>query len=82
MSKNSPKKGKKLADRYAKHLPGVLFRVGTELFAGVATGVFIGIFIDKYFDTSPIFIILFFFLGCAAGIMNVFRIINGVRDLF
>ena len=36
-------------------------------------GVVIGIILDNYFQTKPIFLIIFLILGFASGIFNVFR---------
>lgn len=68
--------------QHKQKLPGVLLRVGSELFAGVAAGVTIGVLLDKHYLTSPIWTITFFFLGCAAGFLNVFRVIKDNRNQF
>ncbi len=48
----------------------------TEFISGVIVSVIIGILIDRYFDTSPIFLILFIFVGFVAGIRNIYKYIN------
>ena len=52
---------------------GGAFKLGTELVAAVAVGTIIGFILDNWFDTKPWFIIIFFFLGAAAGMLNVIR---------
>ncbi len=52
---------------------GSAFKLGTELVAAVAVGTIIGFILDNWFDTKPWLIIIFFFLGTAAGILNVIR---------
>ena len=52
---------------------GQALRLGTELVAGVAIGGFIGWALDRLFDTAPFLMVVFLFLGAAAGIMNVVR---------
>ena len=52
---------------------GSAFKLGTELVAAVAVGTIIGFILDSWFDTKPWLIIIFFFLGAAAGILNVIR---------
>ena len=52
---------------------GSAFKLGTELVAAVAVGTIIGFILDGWFDTKPWLIIIFFFLGTAAGILNVIR---------
>ena len=48
-------------------------RLGTDLFSGVGVGGVIGYLIDRAADTSPIFLIVFFFIGFAAGVRNIIR---------
>ena len=52
---------------------GIAFKLGTELVAAVAVGTIIGFILDNWFDTKPWLIIIFFFLGAAAGMLNVIR---------
>ena len=52
-------------------------RVATELLAGLIIGACIGWSIDKWFNTNPWFLILFFLLGGAAGILNLWRVVTG-----
>ena len=52
---------------------GNAFKLGTELVAAVLVGTIIGFILDTWFDTKPWLIIIFFFLGAAAGMLNVIR---------
>lgn len=52
-------------------------RVATELLAGLLIGTSLGWLIDNWLNTSPLFLIIFFLLGGAAGILNLWRIITG-----
>lgn len=52
-------------------------RVATELLAGLLIGTSVGWLIDNWLNTSPLFLIIFFLLGGAAGILNLWRIITG-----
>ena len=58
---------------------GSAFRLGTELVAAVGVGTIIGFILDSWFDTKPWLIIIFFFLGTAAGILNVIRTANRMQ---
>ena len=58
---------------------GVAFKLGTELVAAVAVGTIIGFILDSLFDTKPWLIIIFFFLGAAAGMLNVIRAANRMQ---
>ena len=55
---------------------GNAFKLGTELVAAVLVGTIIGFILDTWFDTKPWLIIIFFFLGTAAGLLNVIRTAN------
>jgi ATP synthase protein I len=52
---------------------GLAFRISTELVASLFVALFIGWYVDKWLNTKPIFIIIFFFFGVGAGILNVVR---------
>ena len=52
---------------------GAAFKLSTELVVAVGIGTIIGFILDKTFGSTPWLIIIFFFLGVTAGIVNVFR---------
>ncbi len=52
---------------------GAAFKLSTELVSAVAVGTIIGFILDKTFGTKPWLIIIFFFVGVVAGMINVFR---------
>ncbi len=52
---------------------GMAMRLGIELVAGTVVGGFIGWWLDKWLGTGPFLLLTFFFLGTAAGILNVVR---------
>ncbi len=52
---------------------GKALKISTELVAAVVVGSTIGFILDNWFDTKPLLTICFFFMGVAAGILNVFR---------
>ena len=58
---------------------GNAFKLGTELVAAVGVGTIIGFILDSWFDTKPWLIIIFFFLGAAAGMLNVIRTANRMQ---
>ena len=58
---------------------GNAFKLGTELVAAVGVGTIIGFILDSWFGTKPWLIIIFFFLGAAAGILNVIRAANRMQ---
>ena len=58
---------------------GTAFKLGTELVAAVGVGTIIGFILDNWFGTKPWLIIIFFFLGAAAGMLNVIRTANRMQ---
>ena len=58
---------------------GVGLRVGVELVAAVAVGLAIGWGLDRWLHTQPWMLIVFVFLGGAAGIANVWRMLTTPR---
>jgi ATP synthase protein I len=59
---------------------GTAFKLGTELVSAVVVGTIIGFILDSWFDTKPWLIIIFFFLGSAAGIYNVIKAANKMQE--
>ena len=59
---------------------GSAFKLGTELVAAVAVGTIIGFILDNWFDTKPWLIIIFFFLGAAAGMLNVIKAAKQMQE--
>ena len=52
---------------------GKALKISTELVAAVVVGTTIGFLLDNWFGTKPILTICFFFMGVAAGILNVIK---------
>ena len=52
---------------------GLAMRAASEFVASIIVGGFIGWLLDVWLGTRPGFLIAFFFLGVAAGIVNLIR---------
>ncbi len=52
---------------------GMAVKIGVELVAALIVGVGIGWALDRWLGTKPWLMIVFFFLGSGAGILNVYR---------
>ena len=52
---------------------GVAFKLSTELVDAVVVGTIIGFILDDWFGTKPWLILIFFFVGVIAGILNVIK---------
>ena len=59
---------------------GSAFKLGTELVSAVLVGTIIGFILDNWFDTKPWLMIFFFFLGSAAGILNVIKVAKKMQE--
>ena len=59
---------------------GTAFKLSTDLVAHVAVGTIIGFILDSWFDTKPWLIIIFFFLGSIAGILNVIKTAKQMQE--
>ena len=66
------KKNKDLKQSSSSNI-GVAFKLSTEMVAAVVVGTIIGFILDNWFGTKPWLILIFFFVGVAAGILNVVR---------
>ncbi|CAO3354435.1 AtpZ/AtpI family protein [Azospirillum sp. 11R-A] len=56
---------------------GTAWRIGTELVAAMIVGVGGGLLLDRWLGTAPWGLIVMFFLGAAAGVLNVYRAVTG-----
>jgi ATP synthase protein I len=57
---------------------GLAFRIGIELVAAMIVGVGGGYLLDRWLGTAPWGLVGMFFLGAGAGIVNVYRAVNGI----
>ena len=73
IAKSKFKKNNPSAKDNEKSSFGKAFQLSTELVSAVLVATIIGFILDNWFDTKPWLIIIFFFIGVAAGIMNVIR---------
>ena len=67
-------------DREPPSSIGTAFKLSTELVSAVAVGTIIGFILDNTFGTKPWFILIFFFVGVVAGIVNVFRSAKNMQE--
>ncbi|MGE3784246.1 MAG: AtpZ/AtpI family protein [Alphaproteobacteria bacterium] len=54
-------------------------RIGVELVVAIVVATGLGWLIDRWAGTSPWLTIVMFFLGVAAGMVNVYRAVTGVK---
>ena len=61
---------------------GKALKISTELVAAVVVGTTLGFILDNWLDTRPWITISFFFLGVAAGILNVIKSAKNMHKNF
>ncbi len=52
-------------------------RIGVDMVAAIGVSVGIGLLLDHWLESKPWFLITFFLLGAAAGVVNVVRVASG-----
>ena len=73
IAKSKSDKDKKSEKENKGSSMGSAFKMSTELVSAVAVGTIIGFILDNWFGTKPWLILIFFFIGVIAGIMNVIK---------
>jgi len=73
IAKNKLSKKNLYKDKNPPSSIGTAFKLSTELVSAVVVGTIIGFILDKTFGTKPWLILIFFFVGVIAGIVNVFK---------
>ena len=73
IAKNKAKSKKSNKNSESSSNMGAAFKMSTELVSAVVVGTIIGFILDNWFGTKPWLILIFFFAGVIAGIMNVVK---------
>ncbi|MFR6470975.1 MAG: AtpZ/AtpI family protein [Turicibacter sanguinis] len=53
----------------------LMSQVGITMVANIMVGLFIGKYLDQWLHTSPLFLLLFIFIGFFGGIKSVYLLI-------
>lgn len=53
-------------------------QAGMEFTGSIAVGVLIGVGLDNWLGTKPIFMLVFFFLGVFTGFFNIYRVTSNL----
>ncbi len=72
------KKKSQPAGNDVSHFTTLAFRSSIDMVSGVVVGASFGYFGDQHWSYAPLGILIGFFLGTAAGFLNVYR---GVKTL-
>lgn len=76
---NLEKKVNKALDEQAKTSDKTIsngnpaIKILSELISGIAVGVFLGYFLDEYFNTKPLLLILCMLLGFSGSMLNIYK---------
>ncbi len=73
IAKKKISKRSKVSEEVSSSKLGIAFKMSTEMVAAVVVGTIIGFILDNWFGTKPWLILIFFFIGVAAGILNVVK---------
>ena len=73
IAKNKILKKTRVSKQSSSSNIGAAFKLSTEMVAAVIVGTIIGFILDNWFGTKPWLILIFFFVGAIAGILNVIR---------
>jgi F0F1-type ATP synthase assembly protein I len=49
------------------------FNIATDLLAGVCVGFFVGLSLDNFFETKPLWIIILTIIGILASMRNIYK---------
>ncbi len=60
---------------------GVVSSMGISVVLAIAIGIFVGLKLDQWFGTGPVFFFIFLFIGIIAAFRNIYIIIGReIRD--
>ncbi len=75
--KNFEKKNLKKNEKIKKSNDlGLFLKAGVEVISPIIVGIVIGIFLDNYFNSKPLFLIVFLILGFGGGISNIYKTVK------
>ena len=80
IAKSKILKRSKISKHSSSSKLGIAFKMSTEMVAAVVVGTIIGFILDNWFGTKPWLILIFFFVGVVAGILNVFRSAKSIQS--
>jgi len=80
IAKNKILKKSNISKQSSSSNLGIAFKMSTEMVAAVVVGTIIGFILDNWFGTKPWLILIFFFVGVVAGILNVFRSAKSIQN--
>ena len=80
IAKNKILKKSNISKQSSSSNLGIAFKMSTEMVAAVVVGTIIGFILDNWFGTKPWLILIFFFVGVIAGILNVVKSAKSMQN--
>ena len=80
IAKKKISKRSKVSEEVSSSKLGIAFKMSTEMVAAVVVGTIIGFILDNWFGTKPWLILIFFFVGVIAGILNVVKSAKNMQN--
>ena len=59
---------------------GILFQLSIAIVIAMLTPLLLGIWIDRTFNTGPVFVLVLVVIGVALGSLTVYRIVKEAND--
>ena len=71
--------GRPVLEVILERVPATMILMSTSLALAIVIGTAVGWWLDDTLGTSPICFFIFFFLGLAAGVLNVYRTMSRIK---
>ena len=55
-------------------------RLTADFLSPIVVGIFLGFWLDRWSNTTPLFLLLLFFLGVGAGFWNLYRMAKRIDE--
>ena len=73
---SSKKNSKKKKSGY-----GIGMKMSLDLFSSILVGMMIGLGIDNFFSTKPVFLLIFLVLGIITGFYNLYKSVQNLNKI-
>mgnify|MGYP001197409773 CR=1 FL=1 len=60
---------------------GIGMKISLDLFSSILVGILIGLGMDNFFSTKPIFLLIFLVLGIITGFYNLYKSVQNLNKI-
>lgn len=60
---------------------GIGMKISLDLFSSILVGILIGLGMDNFFSTKPIFLLIFLVLGIITGFYNLYKSVRNLNKI-